>query len=134
MSSTYDKAIAGDYASKLDYGTRPKEPAVLRRTAVSLTKEELRSLPEIISEHESAVATQREKQVAYREDCSRLVEQFRNDLEAEHGVAGHPMADKLYSMAYEHGHSAGLTEVAIHYADFVELLDRSLTPYPGPKR
>lgn len=128
MSSTYDKAIAGDYASKLDYGTRPKEPAILRRMARDLTADELRSMVDVKAEYERAVAEQRDQTVAYREDSGRLGEQFRKDLEAEFNVEGHPMADKLYSMAYEHGHSAGMAEVASYYGEFSELLSRDVAP------
>lgn len=128
MSSTYDKAIAGDYTSKLDYGTRPKEPAVLRRMARDLTADELRSMADVKIEYERAVAEQRDQTVAYREDSSRLGNQFRKDLETEFNVEGHPMADKLYSMAYEHGHSAGLAEVANYYGEFSELLSHDVAP------
>lgn len=37
---------------------------------------------------------------------------FKNDVLQANGLEGHPKADKIYSIAWEEGHSNGLTEVA----------------------
>ena len=58
----------------------------------------------------------------YRAETNRLDAQFRADLEAEHGLANHPKADKIYSLAWEYGHSAGYIEVALYYEDLIELI------------
>ncbi len=59
---------------------------------------------------------------AYREDNHRLYLQFKYDLEAEYGVEDNPKKDKLFEIAWEQGHSYGFTEVALHYAQLVELI------------
>ena len=59
---------------------------------------------------------------AHNEDTARLEDQFRADLFEEYGVSGHPKANLCYSKAWEHGHSAGLSEVALYFEDFVELI------------
>ena len=43
-------------------------------------------------------------------------------LEARHGLTGHPKADKLYSLAWDMGHSAGYGEVENYYSDMADLL------------
>lgn len=43
-------------------------------------------------------------------------------LETKWGLVGHPKADKLYSLAWEMGHSAGYHEVGLYYDDMAELL------------
>lgn len=53
---------------------------------------------------------------------SRLRSIFKADLEQEYGVSGHPKADKLFDIAWSHGHSSGYGEVANYYGEFAELL------------
>lgn len=59
----------------------------------------------------------------FREDTNRLeMEVFREDLAKEHDLVGHPKADLLFSIAWVHGHSSGLIEVAQYYDEFADLL------------
>lgn len=58
----------------------------------------------------------------YQAEQQRLNDEFYADLLEEHGVTGHPKAQKAYNLAYEYGHSAGYQEVALHFADLVELI------------
>ena len=59
---------------------------------------------------------------AYHLEDGRLREQFKQDLEMEHGLDDHPKRDRLFELAWEHGHSSGYREVAIYYDEFAELL------------
>jgi hypothetical protein len=59
---------------------------------------------------------------AYQGDIARLEAEFRADLLVEYGVTGNPKADKCYSIAWEHEHSAGFTEVANYFGELVELI------------
>lgn len=59
---------------------------------------------------------------AYKNEEARINEQFSKDLAAEHGITGHPKEAKLMALAWEHGHSCGLSEVVNYYEQFVELL------------
>jgi len=61
----------------------------------------------------------------YHKDQARLNLAFRHDLENEYGVSrdSNPdKADKLYSLAWDYGHSAGYGEVESHYDTFSELV------------
>jgi hypothetical protein len=59
---------------------------------------------------------------AYGANTARLEAQFKQDMFVELGVVGHPKADKLYSIAWEMGHSSGYSEVASHMWDMVDLI------------
>lgn len=63
-----------------------------------------------------------EQRRLHRENGGRMTDLLRRDLEAEHGVAAHPRAGKLWSLAWEHGHSSGYSDVVNYYEEFVELL------------
>lgn len=65
---------------------------------------------------------QLEQREAYRADRARLRDLFKADLEAEHGVVGHPKADKLFDLAWEYGHSDGHESVAYHYGELMGLV------------
>jgi hypothetical protein len=52
----------------------------------------------------------------------QLHQDFREDALNEVGMLGHAKADKLYSMAWEHGHSAGFSEVFFWVQDLARLL------------
>lgn len=56
------------------------------------------------------------------QDQERLRQEFRADLAREEGVTGNPKEPLLFRLAWERGHSAGWTEVAINYEEMVELV------------
>jgi hypothetical protein len=58
----------------------------------------------------------------FHDESRRLKALFKSDLEAEHGLAGHPKADLLFDIAWEHGHANGYYDVEIHYSELAELL------------
>lgn len=60
--------------------------------------------------------------LAYDAETSRLQEEFKRDLFEEHGVTGHPKANRCYSLAWFYGHSIGLAEVAGYFDDLVDLI------------
>lgn len=49
-------------------------------------------------------------------------DRVRISLEEEHGVTGHPKAEHLWDLAWEHGHACGYGDVVSYYEDFVKLL------------
>lgn len=74
-------------------------------------------------EHQAAEKQkQNEQKNRHREEERRLTNLLKSDLELEHGVAGHAKADKVWSLAWEHGHSSGYSEVINYYEEFVELI------------
>jgi hypothetical protein len=93
--SVYDKIKDGDYTSKLPY------PKGFRANWTSKDEDMRR---------------------AYKEDADRLDEQFKIDALQELGVAGHPKAQKLYLLAYEHGHAGGYSDIWTYMNDFADLV------------
>lgn len=59
---------------------------------------------------------------AYQAETARLEGLFRDALFEQYGVTDNPKREKCYSLAWEHGHSAGYSEVANYFSDFVELI------------
>lgn len=57
-----------------------------------------------------------------REIAKQLMLEFKGELESEHGLVGHPKADNLFDIAWAYGHSAGYSEVRVHYETLSELL------------
>ena len=75
---------------------------------------------------------------AYRQEDRRIEQQFRIDLENAYGIRvetgspnfqilRHPLADRLWAKAWEHGHANGFNEVLYWYDELVELVDRNPT-------
>ena len=58
----------------------------------------------------------------YYSEIARLSMEFKADLFEEHGVTGHPKAEKVYSLAYDYGHAAGYEDVASHFSSLVDLI------------
>ncbi len=58
----------------------------------------------------------------YDDNEGSLITLFKKDLLEDLGITDHPKADKLYDMAWEDVHSAGLEEVYNVALDLVELL------------
>jgi hypothetical protein len=67
-------------------------------------------------------ASDKEQRRRHRDEEHRLNDVLRADLEQEHGVVGHAKADRLWALAWEHGHSSGYGEVITYYEDFVTLV------------
>lgn len=60
---------------------------------------------------------------AFMDDQARLENEFWRAVEEENGTTSLPenVKSKLRSLAWEHGHSAGYSEVNYYYSDFCEL-------------
>ena len=66
-------------------------------------------------------ARQQEAQRRYREEQARH-EAFRQSLEHEYGLVGHPKAQKLWNLAWDRGHSQGYDFVKAVYDELSELV------------
>lgn len=59
---------------------------------------------------------------AYHAHTNELKMQFKQDMLDDFGVTDHPKAQKLWELAWERGHSAGLYAVYQEAEELVELL------------
>lgn len=67
--------------------------------------------------------------VAYAVEQQRIMAEFKCDLFEELGIANHPMREKLYSKAWEDGHSSGFQEVyncALNLVDLIEVPENAV--------
>ena len=62
------------------------------------------------------------RQQEYRDERSKLDEEFQNDLFEDYNVTNNPKRFKCFELAWEHGHSSGHSEVYNYFGDFVELI------------
>lgn len=111
MCNTRDNLAAGKYENKVPF---PSE--VVPADVENMTVKQVR-------EHKEAERKRRcEGRIAWLagEDAAR--ELLRADLETEHGVVGNPKAEKLWSLAWEHGHGCGCGDVIFYYEEFVALV------------
>lgn len=56
---------------------------------------------------------------------AKILAQFQIDALKAVGLFGHPKADKVYSLAWERGHSAGFHDI---FVNLIELADLVLSP------
>lgn len=64
----------------------------------------------------------RAAKTAYGQYTANLEAQFKQDLFVELGIVGHPKAEKLFAIAWEHGHASGYSEIMSYAWDLVDLI------------
>lgn len=75
--------------------------------------------------HYHTIASKEEKALmrrAYQDEGYRLNMQFKQDLFDAYEIADHPKREKLWSLAWDMGHSSGYTEVLTYFDELVELI------------
>lgn len=50
------------------------------------------------------------------------ISDHKAQLAAEEGLSDHPKLDRLYALAWEHGHANGFDDVAYYFREFASLL------------
>lgn len=72
---------------------------------------------------ESLVTKEYKKQLAsYNKELAKLEEEFKRDAFEELDISDNPKKDKLYSVAYQKGHSYGYGQIFTEMCDMVELI------------
>lgn len=59
----------------------------------------------------------------YRDEQARLHTEFEKDLYEDLGIEDNPKKEKLFTKAWEFGHSSGYSEVYNYACDLVDLID-----------
>ncbi len=109
--SIFEKISSGAYENKV--------PSSVEKIPVD---EETMTIKQAKAHIEAEKARNDKQRKKHREEDYRLQAQFKRDLEEEYGVAGHPKADKLFSIALQEGHGGGFNDVACCYDTMVELI------------
>lgn len=88
-----------------------------------------KSKTKLMAEYPGAVIQEVLDEVTYKEhrklydaEAGRLHQEFKEDLFKEFGMSDHPKREKIFSYAWEEGHSCGLEDVYNVFADIVELI------------
>jgi hypothetical protein len=111
MCSAHDNHVAGKYENKAPF---PSD--IVPADRENMTGKQVR-------EHMEAERARRELEHAtWRAGDLATRRLLQADLEKEHGITGNPKAEKLWSLAWAHGHSAGYLDVISHYEELVELV------------
>lgn len=118
----YEDIRAGKYKNKLAYPTAPKP---ICDHCGEKHKERQRFCGECGKElnFQSKIDTYMKQRKEYRKEESRLDDLFQSDLFDDLGISENPKKDKLFSMAYERGHSGGMEEVYAYASELVELIE-----------
>ena len=92
------------------------------------------NLSQEISALEATLATKREekkaadraaRQAVYAAERAKqdaAIEEAKARLSDEHGVPRNERFDKAWSIAWEHGHSCGLSEIELYFNELVKLI------------
>ncbi len=110
--SVRDDIAAGKYENHVPYSPPPMPEIDETKTTIARAREI----------REAYQASKLDQHRLHQEEGGRLTTLLKADLEAENGVVGHPKANLLWSLAWEHGHSSGYSDVVNYYDNFVELL------------
>jgi len=105
------------YENKMEYPARPKKPILSREH----TSEDAELYAASLKTWEKDMETYQESMKEYRAETHRLMDKFRHDALDDVGLLNHPKADKIYSKAWEDGHSSGLYSVYQELCDLAEL-------------
>lgn len=116
----FDNQEMAEYYSELirslAYPTRPVAP----------NREDFKShqsYGQALDEYESTLLKEwRDSVTMYREESNAIEAEFKKELLLRLDLSNHPKADKLYSMAWDRGHSSGFSEVVNVAESLAELL------------
>lgn len=107
-----DNLETGKYINTVPYDIEPFSPPDTETTTIA-------AAARLKDEWKARRDAQRLKR---REEQGKIDAVFEADLAEEHGLTDHPKRRKLFELAYEAGHSCGMSEVEIHYSTLAELL------------
>jgi hypothetical protein len=105
------------YENKMEYPSTPKKPFLKR----DHTLEEIEIYTKDFKQYEKDIQIYRKKLKEYRENETLLIQQFKEDLFKEYNVKDKAKGEKIYSLAWEEGHSNGLKEVENYFDRYIEI-------------
>lgn len=109
-----------DYKVTIPYPDRPRKPIMEKGQKSEVTG--LRRHADALEKWERDMEVYRKAADAWRKADAEANGRFRQDVLREAGMEGHPKADKVYALAWEEGHSAGYSEIAIWVWKLAELV------------
>lgn len=114
----YDRIEAGEFENKVRYPSKPHKP----RLSVDHSVAEVKQYVESLEIYEVELERWQDDMKVYRDAERSAKQHFKESLLAYLDIADHPLAEKLYSMAWDRGHSEGLYRIAEEADELSELL------------
>jgi hypothetical protein len=123
--NVYDKIVNGDYRTKLAWPDRLRKPIPPRNH--NQTVERVETYLQEMKDYEANKPAHQSAIKAYEDDQRRLDEQFKADAIADIFGEDAPywptVIEKIWLIAYEHGHSSGQGEVYNYLQDYSDIID-----------
>lgn len=110
------------YTIKDEYPQKPPYPKVLRKVVSTLTEDELNTISSVKKEYEKNLELYERKISDYNSKQKKLKENFYNDLKSTFNITDDKLHSRIYSYAYDLGHSEGLHSILSHYEEIVYVI------------
>lgn len=107
-----------NYKNKLEYPKMPSRPLLSRKPTVKEAEEFVEKL-RVYTQQEIEYKAKKEK---YVKEEGRLHNLFKADCLKEVGLENHPKKDKIFSYAWQKGHSSGYSEVFYYLSEVSEIV------------
>jgi phosphomannomutase len=107
-----------DYKNTMPYPAKLKKPYLPIRHSSSNVMEYALAL----KNYELAMAEYNNERDIYHKKDVDLYKKFMQDMFNELGIADNPKRDRLFSIAWDLGHSAGYSEVYNYASELVDLI------------
>lgn len=118
--SIQDRIKAGEFETELPY---PNSDSLGGNVTYQTKNKEILTLNKRIGNLKLELrALENKMEDDYQQDCNQKICDFRIALEEEFETTDHPKKDKLWNLAWERGHSSGLSEVYCEYQELAEFI------------
>ena len=118
MTDFRDRIADGEFENRVAYPDRPSKPRLERNH----TSAEVTAYAKQLALYETLNASYRADLDAYLAEDRAAYEFFKTELLKDLGIADHPKAERLFTMAWEDGHSEGYEAVYSRAEDLSELM------------
>lgn len=115
----YDYLDSNGYTNPNPYPAHPTKPPA---PGGKSTSSDYRAYASRLERYEDDIVAYGEDVAIWQALTKSLAGKFEPDLAKYYNMTDHPKRVRLYEIAYDMGHSAGLHEVANYYATLVDLL------------
>jgi phosphomannomutase len=107
-----------DYKNTMPYPSKPKKPHL----NISHASQDVQQYFLALKKWESEMEIYRKEVAAYQKTDADLYVKFMQDIFDDLGIANNPKRDRLFSIAWDMGHSAGYSEVYHYASELVDLI------------
>ncbi len=106
------------YKNTMPYPSKPNKPHL----NISHTSQDVQQYAFALKQWESEMEIYRKEVDAYHKTDADLYVKFMQDMFNELDIAKNPKRDRLFSIAWDLGHSAGYSEVYNYASELVDLI------------